>query len=466
MDEVFHNFSPTKFTNRILRRNKRLGADACEMLAKSVQAVDPYECVSNQIHFDDQVLLVSKKMISIDRFDRIFLIGFGKAAVPMAKALLDKLGEKIFQASVITKDEKFLANQGYHDKLIIYLGGHPLPTEQSVESTRMLLNSLPTLTEKDLVLVVISGGGSALCTDPVGMISLDDLKNLTQVLINCSANITEINTIRKHLDQVKGGRLAVKLMPAFVHSLILSDVIGDRLDMIASGPTAPDLTTFDDAINILFKYDIIEDIPESIFKVLKKGKAGEIEETLKPGCLPAGRVEHHLVGTNFLALEAARRHALTLGYNAAIITTHLSGRTDQVVNFINGILQTQLIYGQPLDKPACLIFGGETTVNVSGSGLGGRNMDLAMRMAHKLAGNQGVIFVSFATDGDDGPTDAAGAVTDGLMLNEGKDLFGLSIESYIENNDSYHYLERHGALIKTGATGTNVNDIIIMLIDS
>lgn len=466
MDEEYYTFSPGIITNRVFRRNKRLGYDACEILAKSVQVVDPYECVSNQIHFDGQAIVISNKVISIDRFDRIFLIGFGKAAVPMAKALLDILGEKIVRASVITKDVKFLADQGYHDKLVIYLGGHPIPTEESVESTRALINSLPKLTDNDLVLVVISGGGSALFTDPVDTISLDDLKHLTQVLLNCSANISEINTIRKHLDQVKGGRLAAKLMPAFVQSLILSDVIGDRLDMIASGPTTPDLTTYNDAINVLHKYGISEAIPETISKILEEGKAGKIEETLKPGGLPAGRVEYHLVGTNFIALEAARRHALTLGYNAAIITTHLSGRTDQVASFLNGILQTQVIYDRPLNKPACLIFGGETTVNVSGSGLGGRNMDLTLRMVPKLAGNQGVIFVSFATDGEDGPTDAAGAVTDGLMLNEGKELFGLRIDSFIENNDSYPYLDRQGALIKTGATGTNVNDIIIMLFDS
>lgn len=458
-------FTPDVFMNRVLKRNRKLGADACEILAKIVESVDSYQSVFNNIHFDGQTLLVGDKEIQINHFHRVFLIGFGKAAVPMAKALLDKLGEIVNIASVITKDDKFLTEQGKYDNLTIYLGGHPVPTKASVAGTKAILNDLPQLTERDLVFVVISGGGSALFTDPVENVTLDDVQQMTQVLINSGADINEINVLRKHLDRVKGGRLADWLKPAFVESLILSDVIGDRLDMIASGPTVEDPTTFDDALSILSKYNLEEKIPVNILKVLQNGRDGKIKETPKPGQLSRGRVDHHLVGTNFVAADAARSYALALGYNAVILSTHLTDRTENLTEFIYSILQTQMVHNHPVEKPACLIFGGEPTVNVIGNGLGGRNMDLTLRMVTKVAGMQKVLFVSFATDGDDGPTDAAGAVTDGFVLRDGKAFFDLEVQSYIKNNDSYHYFEQVGGLIKTGATGTNVNDIIFLLID-
>ena len=466
MNNKFSSFSADRIVNRVLDRNKRLGSDACAILAKAVQSVDPYACIFNTIHFDGGTLIIGKKLIPIDKYNRIFLIGFGKAAVPMAKALLDILGEKILKASVITKDVKVLMEQEGYDRLVVNRGGHPVPTKESINATRIMLSSLPDLTENDLVLVVISGGGSALFTDPVDDVSLDDMQKLTQVLLNCGADIFELNTLRKHLDHVKGGRLAARLMPASVESLILSDVIGDRLDMIASGPTVEDPTTYHDALKILVKYDLKDKIPGSILISLEKGKDGQIPETLKTGQLPPGRIDHHLVGTNFIAAEAARQHAHALGYHTVIISTNLSGRTDHLAGFLTGILQTQWIYDRPVDKPACLIFGGEPTVNVIGDGLGGRNMDLALRMVTELSGKESVLFISFATDGDDGPTDAAGAVADGLMLREGKQRFGLEIDTFINNNDSYHYFQKVGGLIKTGATGTNVNDLILMLLDS
>jgi glycerate 2-kinase len=466
MKNKFNTFSADLIENRVLDRNKQLGSDACAILAKAVQAVDPYVCLFNTIHFDGETLIIGNKQIPIDQYKRIFLIGFGKAAVPMAEALLDKLGEKILKACVITKDNKFYVMQGRHERLVVYLGGHPVPTKESVIATKRMLSSLPNLKENDLILVVISGGGSALFTDPIDGVSLDDMQKMTQVLLNCGADIYEINTLRKHLDSVKGGRLAARLMPASVESLILSDVIGDRLDMIASGPTVEDPTTYHDALKILEKYGLKDKIPGSIHKSLEKGRDGQIPETLKTGQLPPGRVDHHLVGTNFIAAEAARQHAYTLGYHTLIISTFLSGRTDHLASFLAGILQTQWVYNRPIDKPACLIFGGEPTVNVIGDGLGGRNMDLTLRLVKELAGKKGVLFISFATDGDDGPTDAAGAVTDGLVLREGIERFGLDIDTFIINNDSYHYFEKVGGLIKTGATGTNVNDLILMLFDS
>jgi hydroxypyruvate reductase len=288
---------------------------------------------------------------------------------------------------------------------------------------------------------------------------------MTEILLKSGANIDEINAIRKHLDQVKGGGLAVILQPAHVQTLVLSDVIGDRLDVIASGPTVPDPSTYQDALDILGRYDVLEQVPSGILQHLELGREGVIPDTLKPGQLPSEKISNHLVGTNFLAAQAAYIHAKSLGYHTAIISTALTGLTENVADFLKGTIQTALANGHPVTKPVCLIFGGEPTVNVTGKGLGGRNMDLALRMVPRMAEMDGVLFVSLATDGEDGPTDAAGAVADALVFNEGREKFGLNIDTYIQDNDAYHYFERVGGLIKTGATGTNVNDLILILID-
>lgn len=454
------------FSNRVCDRNPELGSHASEILTHAIQAVDPYDCVYNQVHVDGDRLIVGNKAISLRKFERIFLIGFGKAAVPMALACIDRLDEKIHQAHVITKDPKFLIGHESQCKLTVHLGGHPIPDINSIQSTQAVLRSLPDLIERDLVLVVISGGGSALFTDPIPGVSLDDIQKMTQLLIHCGADIYEINTLRKHLDQVKGGRLAERLQPAQVESIILSDVIGDRLDMIASGPTVPDPTTFEDTVNILTKYHLEAETPVEILRYLEQGKAGDYQETLKPGQISQDKVDNHLVGTNYLAAQAALSHAKSLGYHSAIISTELTGRTVHVAEFLAGIVNTVVAFDQPVAKPACLIFGGEPTVNVTGEGLGGRNMDLALRMVPMLADKTGVLFVSLATDGEDGPTDAAGAAVDGDVFRDGKDHIGLNIASFIKNNDSYHYFDQVGGLIKTGATGTNVNDLVIILLEN
>jgi hydroxypyruvate reductase len=464
MIEHEKHFSPGDFSNAVLSRNGKLGADACLVLAQAINAVDPYRCVANHVQFDGQHVTIGGNVMKVDQFERIFLIGFGKAAVPMAVSLIDILEKRITQACVITKDPQFLSESGYWDKLTVLLGGHPIPTEESVEATQRMLNSLPALNAKDLVLIVVSGGGSALFTDPIEGISLEDLQKLTQLLLNCGADIHEINTIRKHLDQVKGGRLAVRLQPAQVDTLILSDVIGDSLDMIASGPTVPDLATYQDALDILRRLRIEDKVPHTILETLKNGKAGTIPETLKPGQLPQGRVRNHLVGTNYIAAEAALRCAKDLGYQSIILSGAVTGLTEQVAEWIEGVITRQLALGQLVNKPACLILGGETTVRVTGDGLGGRNMDLALRMVPKLRGMHGVLFVSLASDGEDGPTDAAGAAVDGSVFAEGEKLHQLDIAEYVRASNSYRYFEQVGGLIKTGATGTNVNDLMLVLI--
>jgi len=456
---------PQAFSNQVLVRNGKLGEDACKIMAAAIKAVNPYNCVQQHCQLVGSELNIGHNKINLEKINRAYVIGFGKASVPMAKALIDILGNRIALAHIITKDERFLAENGYKHKLHVYLGGHPIPTEESINATQKLLDQLPTLTNRDLVLVVISGGGSALFTSPVKNVSLEDLQQLTQGLLNSGADINEINTLRKHLDQVKGGRLALRLQPAAVHALILSDVIGDRLDMIASGPTVPDSTSFGDSLSILEKYDLLEMLPQSIIEYLKQGQQGDNSEPLKPAQFSSGNVINHLVGTNILAAEAARIKAQQLGYSSLIISSNLTGLTKDITIFLEGIIQTEVTSGHPVKHPACLIFGGEPTVEVVGDGLGGRNQDLVLRMVKGLRDKDGVIFISLATDGEDGPTDAAGAATDGQAFYQGETIMGLSIDSYINSSNSYHFFRQVGGLVKTGSTGTNVNDLVIIMFD-
>jgi len=456
---------PESFENIVLRRNGKLGHAAAEVMAAALNAVDPYSCVQSHLVRDGEELEINGESVGLADIGRIYLVGIGKASVPMAKAVLDCLGDLIEKALVVTKDAKFQAEAGFRDKLEVYLGGHPVPTARSVNATQEILARIPPLNTDDLVIMVVSGGGSALFTDPVEGISLSDLQSLTTLLLKSGADIQEINTIRKHLDAVKGGRLAARWSPAQVQTLILSDVIGDDLDMIASGPTVADPTSFADAWGVIEKYGLVQSLPQSIREILQKRMAGEITETVKPAQFQKLRVKNHLVGTNHLAAAAAKERAEELGYQTEILTTTLTGTTDVVAEALAGTIRERIAAREAEKQPCCLILGGETTVNVTGTGKGGRNQDLVMRMVPFLSTVEGLLFISLATDGDDGPTDAAGAAADAFVLGDGRDEKGLEIESYIANNDAYDYLQKTGCLIMTGATGTNVNDLIFIFID-
>jgi len=466
MSEESLKIAPEQFQNKVIKRNGVMGKAACEILAAAINAVNPYQCVKDQVHFDGQTVQVGDHAINFDQFERVFVLGFGKASVPMAKALIDIFDKNITAAGVVTKDDRFINDDGYKNLLNVYIGDHPIPSDKSITATRTLLTQLPDLTGQDLIFVVISGGGSALWTDPYEGISLQDLQSLTDLLLKSGAEIQEINTLRKHLDQVKGGRLVSQLHPATICSLILSDVVGDPLDMIASGPTVPDPTTYTDAIKILEKYHLEGKVSPSILNLLKMGCAGEISETLKHEDDFGNNSIHHLVGNNVGAAKAAQQKALALGFDCLIISTNLKGLTSNVADFLDGIITTEVAFAMPSKKPACLIFGGETTVNVKGEGLGGRNQDLALRMVKRIADKPGVLFISLATDGEDGPTDAAGAASDAFVFRDGAAVLGLSIDTYIDTNNSYNYFQKTGGLIKIGSTGTNVNDLVIILVDN
>jgi len=454
-------FAPEMFTNDVLSRNGQLGRDACEVMAAALNAVDPYPCVNSHLSLKGNVLEIGGEGLALEQFDRIFLVGIGKASVPMVLAVLDQLGARITQAMAITKDAKFMAQDGYAGKLTVLQGAHPVPDERSVRATQKVLEQIPALTTSDLILMAISGGGSALFTAPLAGLSLSDLQTVTTLLLRSGADIQEINTVRKHLDLVKGGRLAALWAPAQIQTLILSDVIGDDLDMIASGPTVADPTTFSDAWQIVQKYDLEKAIPESIARVLRLGLEGDIPESVKPARMADLKVKNHLIGTNQLAAEAAAQRAKELGYTPKVLTTTLTGLTAEVFSDLLAVIDEEL---KGKGKPVCLILGGETTVAVTGTGKGGRNQDLALRMTPGLEGKEGVLLISLATDGEDGPTDAAGAASDANVLRDGDVRWGMEIDTYIKNNNAYVYLEKTGALVRTGATGTNVNDLIFIFI--
>jgi hydroxypyruvate reductase len=339
--------------------------------------------------------------------------------------------------------------------------GHPLPDEAGVRNTQRLADLMAGVSDRDLVLAVLSGGGSALLTLPVAGLRLSDLEATTEVLLRCGATIVELNTVRKHLSQIKGGGMARLAGNAPLASLILSDVVGDSLDVISSGPTVPDPTTFADAWAVLEKYDLMERTPQAVREHLVAGLDGGLPDTPKPGARLFDRVQNVIVGSNRLAAEGAVGAAQAGGLNALLLSTFVEGEAREVAQ-VAGALAKELVHSdRPIPKPACLVWGGETTVNVRGSGLGGRNQELALAAAMAMEGLPEVVLVALGTDGTDGPTDAAGAVATGETVARGCAL-GLDPAAYLANNDAYHFFDGLGDLIRTGPTGTNVNDLLFI----
>jgi hydroxypyruvate reductase len=383
----------------------------------------------------------------------------------MARAITDALGDRLFGGVVIVKDgysqpcEGFKPSQG----LRILEASHPLPDERGLRATQAIIELLRSCQPDELVICLISGGASALLTAPVKGVSLTDLQALTRLLLACGASINEINTLRKHLDQVKGGQLARLAQPARLVTLILSDVVGDVLDVIGSGPTVPDSTSFADAYAVLERYGLLGQAPPSIVDYLQLGCQGGIPETPKPDDPLFNRVQNVIVGSNLQAAEAAREQALAEGFNAMLLTTYLQGEARQAGRWLAAIARQIVSTGQPLLPPACLVVGGETTVTLLGDGLGGRNQEMALGAVTDLAGLPGVLLVTLATDGGDGPTDAAGAVVTGETLQRATRL-GLHPGNYLSRNDAYHFFQALGDLFVTGPTGTNVNDLAFVFV--
>ena len=439
---------------------RRLRGDAIEILEAALEAADPYRAVERALTLEGDSLKVGSHTLTLKAYRRILVVGGGKASGRMAEALEQILGDLIDGGVVIVPRG---TETHLRLKRIKALGSsHPLPDEEGVKAIGEMLNLLEDIDEETLILALISGGGSALMTYPAEGVSLDELREITSKLMLAGARINELNAVRKHLSAVKGGRLAAKAQPATVVSLILSDVVGDPLDTIASGPTAPDSTTYSDAVEALKRYDLWTEAPPSVRRRLEAGLRGEVDETPKPGDPIFKRVLNIVVANNYTAASAALKRAESLGYRALLLSTRVEGEARVIGGLYASIAQEAVSTGHPLKPPAAIIAGGETTVTVRGPGRGGRNQELALASALGLRGLDALV-ASMATDGVDGPTDAAGAVADGMTVERAEDL-GIDPLEHLNRNDSYNFFKPLGDLIETGPTGTNVNDIAVILI--
>ena len=384
-------------------------------------------------------------------------IGFGKAAASMALALEQELGDILETGVFVTKYDHTLSRKPV--KFRTFEAGHPVPDEYGFRGTEEIMELAASADEKTLVVTLISGGGSALLVAPAKHIPLAAKQKTTDLLLRCGADIHELNTVRKHLSRVKGGRLAGIISPARTISLILSDVIGDDLDVIASGPTAPDSTTFRDALDVLERYQLLDQVPVEVVAHLATGARGDHPETPKQGNPIFQRVENHIIGSNRVALEAMLATAQKLGLAAEILSSKVHG---EVADVAKKLVRTAMVRKESWQgNPLCLLSGGETVVHVRGSGKGGRNMELALHFALDIAGTDGITLLSAGTDGSDGPTDAAGALVDGETIPLADKDRALR---FLENNDSYTFFKENGGLFITGPTGTNVMDLQILLV--
>jgi hydroxypyruvate reductase len=379
----------------------------------------------------------------------------------MAKALEDLLPDEITDGVIVVKDEHGLQLR----KIKVCEASHPVPDARGVKGTQEILSLVEKAGKRDLVICLISGGGSALLIAPVQDISLEDKQNATKRLLACGATIHEFNTVRKHLSRAKGGRLAQMASPATVTSLILSDVVGDDLDVIASGPTVPDSSTFHDAVRILKGYGIWDQLTPSVRNHLEKGIAGQIEDTPKPDHAAFQRCSQVLVGTNLQALKAAGREAQRLGYRPLILSSKVEGEAREVAKFYAAIAKEVLESALPMEPPVCVLAGGETTVTLQGDGRGGRNQEFALASALAIGELDNIIVLSGGTDGTDGPTDAAGAIADGTSVARALKK-SLDPKDYLQRNDSYSFFQKLDDLVITGPTRTNVMDLYMLLVGS
>ncbi len=443
---------------------KKIRSDAVEIFMESIRSVDPYNAVKRFVHLEGSRLTVGSEdspplEFNLADYDRIFLVGGGKATAPMAKAVEEILGERVSRGMINVK-------YGFSTDLTytrVTEANHPLPDKNGVEGTRQMLNLLNSAGEKDLVFSLISGGGSALLVHPAGDITLEEIQQLTQMLLDCGAAIDEINSLRKHVSAIKGGQMARAAYPATTVNLMLSDVVGDSMDVIASGPFVPDRSTFEDAWKIIEKYHL-ENIPSAILVHLEAGKKGSIRETPKEGEDIFQPVHNFIIGSNILALKAAEKKAKELGYNSLILSSMIEGETREVARVHVAIAKEVLKTATPVPSPACIISGGETTVAIKGNGLGGRNQEFCLAAALDMDGLPALVAVlSGGTDGDDGPTKAAGGLIDPHTVDRGRAL-GLGASEFLNNNDSFHFLEKTDDLLVTGPTGTNVMDVRLVLI--
>ena len=483
--------------------------DIVEIFKNGVEKVNPFKLIIENLKLDDETLEITfnngKTRLNLQNFNKVFIIGSGKATARMAKGIEEVLGNRITEGVISVK----YGHTETLKKIKVIEAGHPIPDENSIRAGIEIAKLSKKADEKTLVINLISGGASALVELPPGVtggasalvelppgvtggasadtpssakmdsnrkiskgnfISLEEIKSTTDALLRCGATIDEINCIRKHISGIKGGRLAELIYPGTCISLILSDVIGDRIDSIGSGPTAPDNTTYREALEIIQRHEIERDIPRSVLSLLKAGAEGKIPETPGEEHPAFSKICNFIIGSNYTAVRACEQKAMSLGYNTLLLSAHLIGEASEVAKLFTGISEDIEKYGIPVQKPGCVIARGETTVTIRGNGKGGRNQEIALSFLCEYLRNwktknkkSNIWFVSVATDGNDGPTDAAGAIVSEKVITE-TIRKSLNPEKYLRNNDSYHFFEKTGGLIKTGPTNTNVCDIQILIV--
>lgn len=424
---------------------KKKRKDILDILTYAINEVNPYYVIKKYIK--DGKIFFDNEKIDTKEFDNIYLIGFGKASINMGRAVLDNL--KIKKAVLITNDNKTKIND---DKTITYVGGHPLPNQISIKGTNHILELIKESKKQDLIIVLISGGGSSLLSKP--RIKIEDLKETTELLLKTNMNISEINTIRKHLSYVKGGQLLYNVNCKVV-SLIISDIVNDPIEFIASGPTFPDSTTFNDAKNILIKHNIWYKTPNIVKNIIENGICGEIPETPKKDNPIFKNVKNYIIANNESFVHAAQFYATKIGYKSKILSTSLTGEAKSVgKNLINNFKDSK-------ESEKIFFASGETTVNVVGMGKGGRNQEMVLGSI-KYIKDKNIVFASFATDGIDGNSDAAGAIADKYTIKRAIEK-KLNPSIFLKNNNSYEFFKLLNDLILTGPTGTNLMDIQIIL---
>lgn len=421
-------------------------------------AVEPGPALRSHVSISDSTLRVDNREYNLDAFHHIYVVGAGKASAPMAQAIEGILGDRI-TAGVVSVKYGYTAPTR---RIEIHQAGHPIPDERAIHATEKMIELLSQAGADDLVICLISGGGSALMVAPKPGITLADERRLTNALLRSGATINEINTIRKHLSRVKGGGLARLAAPATVVSLIVSDVLGNPLDVIASGPTVPDPTTFIDAWEILERYGLLDGLPASIAQELQNGLAGRVPDTPKPGDPIFERTQNVVIASNAHAVQAAVDRARADGLNTLLLSTFVEGEAREVAKVFAAIGRELCYSDHPIPRPAAIIAGGETTVTVRGQGRGGRNQEFALSAAIHIAGVDNLTIMAFATDGTDGPTDAAGAIVDSTTVARATTM-GLDPHSALVDNDSYTFFQKLGDLIVTGPTNTNVDDLYVII---
>jgi hydroxypyruvate reductase len=459
------NMDPDRLLTHSLRARPQ-GRAVAEIMAAALDAVDPTGAVRRNLARDGDAVVVAGRRYK--RIGRVLVVGAGKAGAPMAQAAAEQLGDLVHGGLVVVKEGHLGAEisdwrlEIVGANLHIVEAGHPVPDARGAAAAARMAELLRDLRPDDLVLVLISGGGSALLTWPAPGLTLADLQAMTSALLRCGAAIGEINALRKHTTRLFGGQLARLAQPAQVAALIVSDVIGSPLDVIGSGPTAPDPTTFAEAWAVVERYELESILPEPLVAHLRRGVAGALPDTPEPNDPLWGRVHNTVIASNLVAAQAAVDAARARGFEALLLTTYLEGEAREVGRVAAGLARELALRKAPLRPPALIVAGGETTVTLRGDGQGGRNQELALGAAEGLAGLADALVVALATDGGDGPTDAAGAVASGDTLARAR-AAGLSPLDALRRNDAYHFFEALDDLLRPGPTLTNVNDLLFIV---